>query len=102
MNITLWKTVHGDGVSVNLNDFETSAGYGSFLKDVSTFLGESFLDWYQGIESGIGHITYKGYKLTVFWTDFPFALSFDCPNKLIADELQSRLKSYFLNHPCSE
>jgi hypothetical protein len=102
MNITLWKAVYGNGVSINLNDFEPPGGYELFLKNVCNFLGESFLNWHQGIESGIGQITYEGYKLTVFWTDFPFSLSFDCRDKVMAEELQIRLKDYFLNHPCTE
>ncbi len=98
MNIALWKAVKGTGMSVMLNDFEPKGGYEPFLKDVCPYLGATFLDWYQGIESGIGHIIYKDYKMTVFWTDFPFSLSFDCKNEAMAKELQEELKGYFEVH----
>lgn len=58
-------------------------------------MGEKFLDWHQGIEVGIGHITYQGYKLGVYWADFPFAFSFDCRDKAMAEELQTTLEAYF-------
>jgi hypothetical protein len=81
--------------SLELEDFEPKGGYEPFLKDVCSYLGATFLDWYQGVESGIGHIIYKEYKMTVYWTDFPFALSFDCANEAMAKELQEELKKYF-------
>lgn len=78
MKFNFWKSVNSDGISIILNEFEPQGGYELFLKELCAFLGEKFLGWHQGIESGIGDITYEGYKLTVFWTDFPFSLSFDC------------------------
>lgn len=95
MNITLWKAVNGSGVSINLNDFEPNGGYEIFLKIFCKFIDEEFLDWYQGVMEGIGHITYRGYKLEVYWTDFPFALSFDCRDKAMAEELQPKLEAFF-------
>jgi len=81
--------------SLELEDFEPVGGYEQFLKHVCDYLGETFLDWYQGIESGIGHVTYRGYTLTVYWTDFPFALSFDCQDEAMAKELKTALESFF-------
>lgn len=84
-----------DKCSLELEDFEPKCGYEFFLKEACPFLGADYLDWHQGVESGIGHINYKGYKMTVFWTDFPFALSFDCRDEPMALELRGRLEAYF-------
>lgn len=86
---------NGDKYSLELEDFEPKGGYESFLKEVCLFVNSEYLDWYQGVESGIGHINYKGYKMTVFWTDFPFALSFDCRDEAMALDLRGRLEAYF-------
>lgn len=94
MNITFRKAKETDEVSVCLNDFEPYGGYESFLRNFCKTLGESFLDWSQGVESGVGHITYKRYRLPVIWTDFPFALSFDCPDCCVAEEIASKLREY--------
>ncbi|MEJ7139172.1 hypothetical protein [Amphibiibacter pelophylacis] len=98
MNINLWKAVNGPGVSVNLNEFEPSGGYESFLQDICPVLKAIFLDWHQGIESGIGHISYQGKEIEVFWTDFPFALSFDCLGESMAQQLKKELEDYFRLH----
>ncbi len=42
--------------ALELEDFEPKGGYEPFLKNVCSYLGATFLDWYQGVESGIGHI----------------------------------------------
>jgi hypothetical protein len=84
--------------ALKLEEFEPKGGYEPFLKDVCPFLGATFLDWYQGIESGIGKIIYKGYKMTVFWTDFPQSLSFDCEDQAMAQQLQKELEDYFHLH----
>lgn len=81
--------------SLELEDFEPKGGYEIFLTQFCKFIDEEFLDWYQGVMEGIGHITYRGYKLEVYWTDFPFALSFDCRDKAMAEELKPRLKTFF-------
>ena len=95
MNITLWRAVKGSGVSVNLNGFEPKEGYKLFLKDLCTNLGMGFVAWRQGFESGIGDIIYQGKNIVVFWTDFPFALSFDCLDEAMAKDLQKELEIYF-------
>lgn len=84
-----------DKYSLDLENFESKGGYESFLKEACHFVGADYVDWYQGVESGIGHINYKGYKMTVFWTDFPFALSFDCRDEAMALDLRSQLEAYF-------
>lgn len=99
MNLTTWTAVNGLGVSINLNDFEPRGGYELFLKQFCKFIHEEFLDWNQGITEGIGHMTFRGYKLEVYWTDFPFALNFDCRDKTMADELRPSLLSFI---PCYE
>jgi hypothetical protein len=98
MNITTWWAANDPGVTINLNNFEPAGGYELFLKNLCKELGQKFIDWHQGIESGIGHIVYRDQEIVVFWTDFPFALSFDCINKAMADELQNELINYFHLH----
>lgn len=85
--------------ALKLENFEPQDGYELFLQKLCTHLNEQLIDWYQGIESGIGHITYQGYRLTVFWTDFPFSLSFDCRDKDMAEKLQFCLEGYFRLNP---
>jgi hypothetical protein len=87
--------LNSEKYSLQLDDFEPQGGYDFFLRAVCEHLNESFLDWYQGVESGIGHITYRGYTLTVYWTDYPFSLSFDCRDQLMAQELQMKLEGFF-------
>lgn len=99
MRIQFWKAVVGAGVTVQLPDFEPAGGYEPFLKKFCGFLGEQFLDWYQGIEMGLGHITYQGEQLTVVWNDFPFELSFDCKDEATAHELRQKIEAYFESHP---
>ena len=90
--------LNSEKYALELEGFEPKGGYEPFLKDVCPFLGGTFLDWYQGVESGIGAITYQGKKIVVFWTDFPFALSFDCLNETMAKNLQKELENYFFLH----
>lgn len=73
-----------------------------FLKNLCDFLDADFIDWQQSVESGIGHMTYSGYFLIVFWTDFPLSLSFDCPDKPTATQLQSDIEAYFRVNPLRE
>lgn len=82
--------------SLELQEFVPDEGYESFLQDLCAFLSEKFLDWHQGIELGIGHMTYRNYRLAIYWTDFPFALSFDCANEPMAQSLRGDVESYFL------
>jgi hypothetical protein len=91
--ITAFAT--GQKYSLELEDFEPKGGYELFLKTFCKFIDEEFLDWHQGVMEGIGHITYRGYKLVVYWTDFPFALSFDCRDKAMAEELRPMLEAFF-------
>ena len=84
--------------SVELNDFVPKGGFEVFLKDVCLHLGAEFVKWYQGFESGIGEIIYEKYQMTVFWTDFPEHLSFDCKNKDMAEKIQKEMEGYFCLH----
>lgn len=86
---------NSDKYSLELGNFEPKNGYESFLKEACPFVGAEYLNWHQGVESAIGHINYKGYKMTVFWTDFPSALSFDCKDEAMALDLRGRLEVYF-------
>lgn len=81
--------------SLEIEEFEPRCGYKIFLADACKFFGEQLLDWYQGVESGVGHMTYKSELITVSWTDFPIALSFDCANEEIANELRTKFDEYF-------
>lgn len=87
--------LNSEEYALKLEEFEPKGGYEPFLKDVCLFLGATFLDWYQGVESGIGKIIYKDYRMTIFWTDFPQSLSFDCKDEVMAKELQQKLEAYF-------
>lgn len=80
--------------SLVIENFVPQHGYDNFLRNLCTYLEATFVDWYQGVESGIGHIVYRNYKLAVFWTDFPFSLSFDCQNEIMAIELQKNINEY--------
>lgn len=81
--------------SLELYEFVPKDGYETFLKKFCEFSGEAFIDWRQGVESGIGHISYLGGRLTVVWNDFPDSFSFDCESELVALSLQSLLKTFF-------
>lgn len=35
-----------------------------------------YIDWHQGIESGIGYIKINHHKVTIIWDDFPLGFSF--------------------------
>lgn len=87
--------------ALEIEDFEPKDGYEIFLKNLCFNLGEKFIDWQQGVESGIGHITFKDYTLTIVWTDFPSSLSFDCRDEVMATELQSVIERYFENKSSS-
>lgn len=87
--------LNSEKYSLQLDDFEPQGGYEIFLRAVCEHLNEKFLNWYQGVESGIGNITYCGYTMMVYWTDYPFALSFDCRDQSMAQELQIKLEGFF-------
>lgn len=59
-------------------------------------------EWYQGIESGIGHIFFHKKKIMVFWNDFPDQLSFDMRNeqdgKNLLEIIQSMMTRYSKNN----
>jgi hypothetical protein len=57
-------------------------------------MGESLCDWFQGVESGIGHMSYLGSTLTVVWNDFPDSFSFDCDSEGLAISLQGKLEKF--------
>lgn len=80
--------------SLVIENFAPQRGYEDFLRNLCVYLEDTFVDWYQGVESGIGHIVYRNYKVTVFWTDFPFSLSFDCQNETMAIELKKQIDEY--------
>ena len=81
--------------SLELREFEPEEGYESFLREICHYLGETYLSWHQCAESGIGNITYKGYEVGVFWTEFSLALSFDCRDRQMAEQLCVHLQAYF-------
>ncbi|MFC6282041.1 hypothetical protein [Polaromonas aquatica] len=83
--------------SLELHDFTPEGGYELFLQRFCQFAEESFFDWFQGVQSGIGHITYLGTTLTVVWNDFPQSFSFDCSSEKLAVSLQSQLEQFLQN-----
>lgn len=97
MNFNVTPFATGTEYSLIINDFVPNQGYENFLREFCVHLGESFIDWYQGVESGIGHIVYKEKKVMVFWTDFPFSLSFNCQNEIMAIELKKDIINYLSN-----
>lgn len=94
IEIEIRKFLKSGEHALGLVDFDPKGGYEIFLRNLCQYLDEEFLDWYQGITEGIGHITYQGYTLEVYWTDFPFCFSFDCRDKAMAEELQTKLQEY--------
>ena len=99
--ITLWKAVNGLGVTVELNGFVPAEGYELFLKDLCAAWEEQFIDWHNGVESGIGHITYSGERIGGFWTDFPMSLNFDCLNGEMAQGFYKKIRQYLENYSCN-
>lgn len=98
MNISLTKSGNSQEYSVVLEEFYPPKGFDNFLNDLCSFLGEKFLYWHQGIMEGTGRITYKGNEFDLYWTDYPFALSFDFCRKDIAEALAKDLKNYFSHY----
>lgn len=82
--------------SLELLEFIPRVGYEKFLREFCRFAGEQFIDWAQGVESGIGHITFDGNKITVVWSDTPFCLSFDCINKESATSLHTLIARFLV------
>lgn len=97
-NFRVTPFAKGPKYSLELEDFEPKGGYELFLKDICTYLGAVFSYWHQGFEIGVGAIICNNYKIEVYWSDFPFALSFDCENEAMAEGLREQLKSYFEVH----
>ncbi len=96
MRIAPFKNSHE--CSLELDEFSPQEGYAEFLKDFCTAIGGRFLDWYQGVESGIGHINFENQNLIVYWSDFPDAFSFDCNNKTQAERLKILVEKYLTQH----
>lgn len=88
--------VDGGKFSLELCDFAPKGGYEIFLREFCRFSGESLYDWFQGVESGIGHLSYLSTALTVIWNDFPDSFSFDCDSEELAISLQGKLEKFFL------
>jgi hypothetical protein len=93
LQITPFKNSHE--YSLEIREFEPSEGYEEFLKKFCQFTGAQFLDWYQGWWDGLGHIEMNNQKLSVYWSDFPLAISFDCDTRKQAEKLEEIAKSYF-------
>lgn len=61
-----------------LENFHLNNGIDGFLYALCDHSDDcNFLDWYQGVEVGMGHINFKRNPVYVYWTDFPESLSFD-------------------------
>ncbi len=93
MNITPFKRSHKH--ALELEEFKPSCGFEAFIKDFTKFIGGEFIDWWEGIERGIGHITFENDLIVVYWTDFPFSLSFDYLDKSQAIRLRELANQYF-------
>ena len=81
--------------SFEISDFAPKGGYEIFLNEFCQFTGESLYDWFQGVESGIGHMSYLGTTLTIVWNDVPDSLHFDCDSEELAVSLQEKLGEFF-------
>lgn len=93
MRITPFRYSHE--YALELSEFWPKEGFAGFLKDFCSYVGGRFIDWHQGVESGLGHINFENQTITVYWSDFPDAFSFDCNNQLQAERLKRLVKEYF-------
>ncbi len=96
MKITPFKCSHK--YSLELDEFCPKEGFAKFLGNLCANIGGYFIDWHQGVESGIGHINFENEKLTVFWSDFPDAFSFDCNSENQAERLKFLVERYFMKN----
>jgi len=77
-----------------LGDFEPPGGYAEFQKKFCVFLDERFDYWHQDVAEGVGRISYKNLPIDTYWTDFPFAFSFECPSETTARRLRVDVERY--------
>ena len=98
MEIRITPFKNGNEVSLELEEFWPREGYAKFLRSFCSEAGGDFIDWHQGVESGIGHISFENQRLTVFWSDFPDAFSFDCTSQKQAERLKGLVERYFARH----
>lgn len=94
MKFKITPFLSSERFTLELYEFVPKDGFEGFLRELCNFSGEPFIDWHQGVESGIGHIFYLEKALTVIWTDFPESLSFDCESYVKAVSLQSLLENF--------
>ena len=95
MDLQISPFLQSEKWSVDLNSFEPKDSYECFLKEFCIYLQAEFIRWHQGFESGIGQIIYRGDKIDILWSDFPFSLSFDCSDKTMAKNIQKNLEVFF-------
>ena len=84
--------------ALELDEFWPKEGYKEFLTNFCVSIGGDFIDWRQGVESGLGHIYFEKEKLTVYWSDFPDAFSFDCNSQMQAERLKGLVRSYLVEN----
>ncbi len=80
--------------SLQLEEFHPNGGYEKFLKDFCNSIGEKLVEWWQGVEAGIGCITFRGDSVQVYWSDFPDAFFFDCNDLSQAQMIEIVLRNY--------
>lgn len=84
--------------SVDLENFEPVGGLELFIKSYSEYIGEEVLKWNRSWEFGVGCMTFSGNEIALIQSEFPHVLSFDCRNKILANELRKSLESFFKSH----
>lgn len=94
MRFMITPFVRSNKMSLELEDFEPTDGYEAFLREFCVDSESEFIDWFQGVESGCGHIRYRENVLNVYWSDFPFALSFDCASLDEVKELKQSINLF--------
>jgi len=82
--------------ALELDEFWPEGGYEKFLRNFCSCIDGAFIDWHQGVESGIGHIFFEKQRLTVYWSDFPDSFSFDCNSQMQAERLKKLAEKYLL------
>ena len=81
MKFSITSFLNSNKCTVELESFHFNNGIDRFLHALCDNSNDfKFIDWYQGIEAGMGHINFRRNPVYVYWTDFPESLSFDFNN----------------------
>ena len=102
MEIRIRPVSCSDKFALELDEFWPKGGYIKFLKSFCHHIGAGFLDWQQGLDSGVGHIRFDNEELVVYWSDFPDTFSFDCNSQVQAERLKHLVDEYLAGYACHE